>query len=281
MDIHKTSNRLPVRLAPLDIPGENYRITLVVVDRSSARLQPVFARAESLPYLLAKPRPASSTLLWIGMVAVGVIAVLAATLLSLRSAENRSVIRMAIPPIQALAPMAAKTLHTPYLAKGAISPTDRTATAGPVTAAKGIELGRVPLSAQAQTFVRVDDLPPAQEAVARALRSGIAEPWSDIGVKGYAVAGPVQLADNRVCRIVAVWAETGSQGGGVTSSRSFCRSAAGGWTRVGVLQPNSNPESTLAPAASPYRREQGSGSLQPTTLPTFAPALETGVQREE
>ena len=248
---------------PID---EHYRITLVI-ERLPERLVPARPLPRAQHYLPADFKPRSSRWLWAGAAAIAVGGCIAATVLLLMPAPNASVLRIALAPSIGSPAMPVQGVHSPGLTEPSGEPVGQTKGTVPSTVASIVGLAGAPANPDNPNYLQVDDLPPARSAAARALQSGVAESWSDREVSGYAVAGPVQLASNRVCRIVAVWAEAGSTAEGTTTSQLYCRSEAGGWARAHRSQSDAQSAGDRSPAA-----QESSSTVLADTAPAVAPS---------
>lgn len=208
---------------------ERYRITLIV-ERLPEQVVPAWTFLRVQPCMLVSFKNRSSLWLWAGAATIAVGVCLAATALLFKPTPNARVLRMTLAPLIGSPALPARRAHLLVPTEPLAEPIEHEKGAAPLMAVPGIGLAGVPANSNNQNYLQVEDLPPARSAIARALQSGVAESWSDREVSGYAVAGPVQLATNRVCRIVAVWAEAGNSVG-TTTSQLYCKSQAGGWTR--------------------------------------------------
>lgn len=77
-------------------------------------------------------------------------------------------------------------------------------------------------------LIRIDRMPEVQASIRAALATGVAQSWSGDGIKGYAVAGPVQIDGEHVCRNLVIWAE-GPGGKGDTLKRRKCLGEGNAW----------------------------------------------------
>lgn len=236
-----------VPLQPHPPSTEHYRITLVV-ERLPQRVVPARNFLGVQRYLPAGLKPRSS--LWLGAgAATAVGGCLAATILLLEPTPNASVLRVVLAPAIASPAMSTQPPGPPVQTDLLAEPAKRSKGTVPSLAVSSGGLAGASADPDHGNYLQIEDLLPARSAAARALQSGVAESWSDREVSGYAVAGPVQLASNRVCRIMAVWAEAGSTAGGIATSQLYCKSQAGGWARDHQVRSDAQKMGDRDPAA--------------------------------
>jgi hypothetical protein len=142
--------------------------------------------------------------------------------------------------------------------------------------AAGLPPGEPRAEATGSALLAIDRMPEVESAMRKAMRSGVAEPWAAMGLKGFALAGPIQIEDNNACRILAVWAEAdGSAGKPISSLR--CLEESGRWVSppdgaAARFAAASGAAGAISPAPATGPRESPvSGRESPPSATSSAP----------